>query len=219
MILKLGLIERRERWGLTGKGWLLTVGLLAASVALSFVLVFPFLAVSSPLDSNTLVIEGWISIVGASRASRIVQSGNYTNVIVSGGPIAGTGDYNPEFGTYADQGLSRLKHAGVSPWLLCPVPAYRVNRDRTFAEACAVNSWFREHNQLPARFNILSEAVHARRTHLLFAKAFGAEAKIGIIALPPSDYPAADWWHYSAGVKDVITEGIGYIYARFFFWA
>jgi hypothetical protein len=26
------------------------------------------------------------------------------------------------------------------------------------------------------------------------------------------------WWRYSQGVKDVVTEGIAYLYGRFFFY-
>ena len=41
---------------------------------------------------------------------------------------------------------------------------------------------------------------------------------VGIIAVPNPDYDSKHWWRYSEGVKDVISEGAAYVYARFFFW-
>jgi hypothetical protein len=32
------------------------------------------------------------------------------------------------------------------------------------------------------------------------------------------DYALFIWWRYSQGVKDVLTEGVAYIYAKFLFW-
>ena len=65
--------------------------------------------------------------------------------------------------------------------------------------------------------NVLTEDVHARRTRLLFRKAFGHEITIGIIAVPDPDYDSRRWWRYSAGVRDVFSETAAYLYARFLF--
>jgi hypothetical protein len=65
--------------------------------------------------------------------------------------------------------------------------------------------------------NVLTEEAHARRTRLLFQKAFGDEVKVGIISVPSPDYDSKHWWRYSEGVREVIGEGIAYIYARFLF--
>ena len=35
---------------------------------------------------------------------------------------------------------------------------------------------------------------------------------------PNPDYDQRHWWRYSQGVKDVLTEGVAYIYAKFLFW-
>ena len=67
-------------------------------------------------------------------------------------------------------------------------------------------------------FNILTEDTHARRTHLLFEKAFGDDVKVGIIAVRSPDYDARRWWCYSEGVKDVSSEALAYLYARLFFF-
>ena len=38
---------------------------------------------------------------------------------------------------------------------------------------------------------------------------------LGVIAVPDPDYDARHWWRYSEGVKDVISEGAAYLYAKF----
>jgi hypothetical protein len=37
-----------------------------------------------------------------------------------------------------------------------------------------------------------------------------------VIAVANPDYDARHWWRYSEGVRDVISEGIAYLYAKFF---
>ena len=45
------------------------------------------------------------------------------------------------------------------------------------------------------------------------------KTKVGIISVPNPDYDAKHWWRYSEGVKDVISEGAAYLYAKFLFLA
>ena len=65
--------------------------------------------------------------------------------------------------------------------------------------------------------NVVTESVHARRSRLLFQMAFGDEVQGGVIGVPSPDYEAARWWRYSEGIKEVISEGAAYLYARFLF--
>jgi hypothetical protein len=66
--------------------------------------------------------------------------------------------------------------------------------------------------------DVLTENLHARRTRLLFQKAFGRQVPVGVIAVPNPDYDSKHWWHYSDGVREVIGQAIAYAYARFFFY-
>ena len=54
------ILTKKERWGLSWRGWLglaLAAGLLASSL---FVTVYPFLATNHRVDTKVLVVEGWI---------------------------------------------------------------------------------------------------------------------------------------------------------------
>jgi hypothetical protein len=65
--------------------------------------------------------------------------------------------------------------------------------------------------------NVLTEDAHARRTQMLFEKAFGSGVAVGIISIPDPDYDAKHWWRTSEGVREVLGESIAYIYARICF--
>jgi hypothetical protein len=70
---------------------------------------------------------------------------------------------------------------------------------------------------MPAEFNLISVGPHARRSRLLFEKAFGREVRVGIIALESQDYDPQHWWRSSMGVRVVTDELIAYSYARLLF--
>jgi uncharacterized SAM-binding protein YcdF (DUF218 family) len=93
-----------------------------------------------------------------------------------------------------------------------------MDRDRTYCSAVALREWFREHNVAVQSLNVLTEDTHARRTRLLFKRALGKNVTVGIIAVPNPDYDPRHWWRYSEGVKDVVSESVAYLYAKFFFW-
>ena len=55
-----GIITRKQRWGLSWRGWLILVALAFASVFLLFLNVQPFLSVTHRVSTDILVVEGWI---------------------------------------------------------------------------------------------------------------------------------------------------------------
>ncbi|RYY54021.1 MAG: hypothetical protein EOO05_20620 [Chitinophagaceae bacterium] len=40
----------------------------------------------------------------------------------------------------------------------------------------------------------------------------------GLLSIPDREYDAGHWWRYSEGVKEVLSEGAAYLYARFLFY-
>ena len=47
--------------------------------------------------------------------------------------------------------------------------------------------------------------------------AFGEEVKVGVISVANPDYDPAQWWRYSEGVRQVLSESVAYVYAKVFF--
>jgi hypothetical protein len=81
----------------------------------------------------------------------------------------------------------------------------------------ALKNWLRQHGIVHTNINVITIGTHARRSRLLCGKAFGTGCKIGIICLEDHNYDPKRWWESSAGVRAVIGESIGYVYARLFF--
>ena len=213
-----GLVNRKERWGFSWKGRLLVL-LLLVGLATGFVYgVYPFLAVTQRVDTDALVVEGWVHQYAIRAAINEFNAGHYQRVFTTGGPIVGMGGYTNDYNTSASLGAGRLKAEGFSSDLVQMVPSHVVDRDRTYSAARALRDWFGEHNVTVRGINVVTEDVHARRSRLLFQEAFGRSVKVGIIAVPNPDYDARRWWRYSEGVKSVISEGATYLYAKFLFW-
>jgi len=212
-----GMLNRRERWGLSWRGWL-ALALIFFTLAVAWVLnVQPFLAQTRRVATKILVVEGWIQPFAIAAAVKEFQSGRYEKVFTTGGPVVGTGGYINDFNTSASVGAELLIKAGLPSEVLQMVPSHVSGRDRTYSSALALREFFQTNGVAAENFNVLTEDVHARRTWLLFQKAFGRDVKVGIIAVPDPDYDPKRWWRYSEGVREVLGESIAYLYAEIFF--
>jgi uncharacterized SAM-binding protein YcdF (DUF218 family) len=180
--------------------------------------VYPFLAVTHRVDSDVLVVEGWIHEYAIRSAAEEFRTHAYRRVFTTGGPVTGSGGYINDFQTSASVGADLLTKAGVPERSLEMVPSRVMDRDRTFGSAIALRNWIQENEPLVRGINVVTEDTHARRTWLLFQRAFGKNVQVGIISVPNPDYPPNRWWHYSAGLKDVVSEFAAYVYAKIFFF-
>ena len=213
-----GILIRKERWGLSWRGWLLvtSAGLMAAYFA--FLNVHPFLAVTHRVNTNILVVEGAVQRYAIRGGVEEFKNGPYERIFTTGGPGNGDGGYTNDYNTSASVGAEILKKRGVPGDFVQMVPSHVIDRDRTYSSAVALRDWFREHSTPVHSINVLTVDAHARRTCLLYQKAFGRNVTVGIIAVSNPDYDPTQWWHNSDGVREVIGESIAYIYARFFFY-
>lgn len=119
----------------------------------------------------------------------------------------------------ADEAAERLIRAGVPEEMLVTVAAPPTNYDRTYATAVAVRDWLaRQPGGLPVALNVLSESAHARRSRLLYQKAFGDAVRIGIVAAPREGVSADTWWKEPVGRAFTLAQIAKYLYARLFFW-
>ena len=213
-----GVFVRKERWSLSWRGRLI-LGLALLLVGALWVKdVYPFLAITHRVNANILVVEGWIHEYAIQAAVKEFQNNHYQRVFTTGGPVGGSGGYINDFYTTASVGADLLKKSGLPEERLQMVPSRVMDRDRTYGSALALRNWLRDHNMAVSSIDVVTEDLHARRTRLLFQKAFGKGIQIGIIAVPNADYPANRWWHYSQGLKDVVSEFAAYLYARLLFF-
>lgn len=212
-----GLLNRRERWGLSLRGVGCLV-LLALGLAAGFALgVYPFLGVTKRVEADVLVVEGWIHDYAVRASLLEFTEGRYREVIATGGPFPGTGPFVNVHQTTAGVTGARLVALGIAPERVRIVPTRTVDRDRTYNSALELRKWARQQGRELRSINIVTEAFHARRTRMLFQMALGADVEVGIIAIPNPDYNPMRWWKVSEGVREVLSESIAYLYARFIF--
>jgi hypothetical protein len=212
-----GCVTRRERWGLSARGWLAGVIVLVAITVLWTLNIYSFLSQTRREDTKVLVVEGWVHEYATRAAVTEFQAGHYDKVYTTGGPIAGTGGYSNDFNTSASVGAELLVKDGLPDNLVQMVPSHVSGRDRTYSSALKLREYFQTNGISVKSINVLTEGPHARRTRMLFQQAFGPEVTVGIISVSDPDYEPGRWWHYSEGVREVIGESIAWLYAAFLF--
>jgi uncharacterized SAM-binding protein YcdF (DUF218 family) len=211
-----GLFQRRSVVLPTWRGWILLV--LVGSLLLTVIVrsLHPFLAVNTPINDGLLVVEGWTPDYGLSLAIQELKRNHYQKIYVTGGPIE-YGMYLSAYKTYAELGAATLLKLGLDSNLVQAVPAPKVRQDRTYNAALALKRWWQAQGIKPERIHLISDGPHCRRSRLLFQKAMGDDVYIGVTSVPSSEYDEAHWWRYSSGVRNVIGEGLAYLYARLLF--
>jgi len=212
-----GLFTRRERWGLSASGWLVLFFTFAALAVGTFFNVESFLSPTEREDTKVLVVEGWVRSYALQGAVKEFRQEGYEHVYTTGGPVVGMGGYLNDFNTSASVGAEALVRLGLSASVVQMVPSHVSGRDRTYSSALALREYFQTNGLAVKSFNVLTEDVHARRTWMLFQKAFGKETAVGIISVPDPDYDPAHWWRYSEGVREILGESIAWLYAEFLF--
>ena len=213
-----GILRRKESWGLTWRGWVLLASVVALTAGCVVLNVHPFLAVTQRTNADILVVEGWIQRYAMRKAVEEFKTGRYKRIFTTGGPENGSGGYVNDYQTSASVGAEILtKKFGIPGDVVQMVPSHVIGRDRTYSSAIALRDWLDQHDVRVQSINIVTEGTHARRTRLLFEKALGSNVAVGVIAVPSPDFDARHWWRYSEGVEEVVTEGVAYLYAKFFF--
>ena len=212
-----GLIDRRLRWSFSWKGWAVTGGILVCLLLLVVSNVHPFLAVTDRTNADVLVVEGWLPNYALEECISEFNARHYRLVFTVGGEILSGTNIDPG-DNLASYAAARFKYLGLKSQFVQAVPSGASYRDRTFASALALRQWAQNHQQRIDGFNLVTLGPHARRSRLLFEKAFGDKARVGIISVEDRGYDPARWWCYSEGVKEVVSESAAYLYARLFFW-
>ncbi len=209
--LFLGLLHRRECLIPTWRGLFLFafVGVILLVVLGSKV--HSFLAVTNPVSSDVLVVEGWVPDYVLQEAMVEFKRNHYRKVYVTGGTLD-VGGHLSDYKTFADLGAATLVKMGMNKSLVEAVPSSVVRKDRTYASALALKDFLSQQSSHVTEINLLTEGAHAKRSQILFQQAFGDSARVGIIAIASRDYDPQYWWKFSGGVRAVVDEFIAYIY-------
>ncbi|TRZ75141.1 MAG: YdcF family protein [Deltaproteobacteria bacterium] len=212
-----GLVRRRDCLVPTWRGWLLLVLSLAALSVVTVRELYPFLAVTEPVERGLLVVEGWVSDFTMEATVAEFKRHHYEKVYVTGGPIDHSA-WLSYYKTYAEEGTATLLELGLNANQVQAIPSKWVRKDRTYVSAAALRKWMRDTGVAFTAVHLITQGAHARRSRLLFQRALGSGVTVGVTSVPSNDYDPEHWWQSSAGVREVIGEMLAYGYSRFLFW-
>ena len=209
--------RKKERWTATLLGQLLKLLILTLLVIIFLKTIHPFLSEVNPVETKTMVLEGFVPDYVVAKAVKMFLEEDYERIIITGKPrIKGSHlDFYENDGEYTAATLSRI---GFDMDKVSVIPIKNtVTKDRTYESGKAIKMYL---NNLPdvRSFNLVSIGCHARRSRYLFEKSFDKNMSIGIIAIANKGYDANRWWQTSVGFRQVIQETIAWTYARFFFF-
>jgi uncharacterized SAM-binding protein YcdF (DUF218 family) len=208
------LLVRRKRWTLTWTGRLLTLAVAAMLTVILARGLCGFLAITSPVSGQFLVVEGWMPAYAYREAAAQFRKGGYRKIIAAGVSQA---DWDAGEELREHFAGKKLIQFGVPGDLIVTASAEDVQRDRTFHAAMAVKHWLQEQGLRTTSIDVVTVGPHARRSRLLYEKALGNEVKVGVISVEDRRFDPNHWWRSSEGVRTVVDESIAYLYARVFF--
>lgn len=212
----LQLSKKQECRRLTLTGWLIII------ICITVICIFigrnahVFLAITKPVASKILVVEGHVPDFTLDSVKRLVMQNNDTLIFTTGIPMT-QGSYLCGYSNYADLTAASLYNLGLNTVKIISVPCNPKQRDRTYESAMALKRKLIKMKIKGGLLNILTTDTHARRTKLLFEEALGDSWQIGIISIKSTNYDTKKWWTSSFGMRAVIYEGLAWFYARFLF--
>jgi hypothetical protein len=211
-----GFLVRRECWTFSRSAKLLMVAMVLGVVLMLKEFLHPFLAAADRIPADVLVVEGWSPPYAMKQAVAEYWSAGYKRILVTHALFDPQDeDFRNPLST--DYTMRVLIKFGAPRGRVETVVFPAVDKDRTFHSALAVKRWLRQQGLSVAALDVATMGTHARRSRLLYEKAFGSEVKIGIIPLRDAQYDPTRWWASSEGVREVLSEGIAYLYARLLF--
>ena len=211
------LLKRREVWFPTNTGFLLLFIMICILVVGWINTVHDFLAQDLPVESQTMVVEGWLPDHTLPEVLEVFNTSGYSHLVVVGGGFL-KGGHLSSYENLAEQLAASFIKLGVPAHKITTIADPNQLKDRTYSSALLLKVWLVKNMPGERTINLVSMGAHARRSRLLFKKALGDQYTVGIINIENLNYDSAHWWRSSNGVREVIGETIAYIYARFFFY-
>ncbi|OGI07509.1 MAG: hypothetical protein A2Y40_07285 [Candidatus Margulisbacteria bacterium GWF2_35_9] len=209
-----GLLRKKECLRPTIRGWILILFAIILFNTVLFIRIHPFLAPVKLVNSNIMIVEGWLPNYVLEKVAKDFQSKRYRLIITTGGSIT---PGSKVLHTFATDAAAKLIRLGVSSEVVVAVSAPDVSRDRTYSSALSVWDWLKNTHLEIKAVNLYSVGAHGRRSWMLYKMAFPSKVKVGIVSVPNNSYDPLHWWESSNGVKAIIEEFVTYLYARLLF--
>jgi hypothetical protein len=210
------LFRRRTVYVPTLFGCLILLAALFTPVMVWTLLGENFLSTTTRLPAEVLIVEGWTHEDGAdAAAAEFTRPSEHYQYIVAAGGLTGEHWFRARWSD-VDIIHKELQHIGITDRVFIGAQAPDVESQRTYQTALTAVRVLEQRGIHPATVNILTRGVHARRSRLVYAKAFGPQTRVGVIAWTPPGFDSGHWWSSSERAIDFIKESVGYFYEAFF---
>lgn len=210
------LFRRRNLPWPTPLGWTLFCSLILGLMCAFVFGVHPFLGPTEPLGGELLIVEGWVDAEALKHAIARHRAGGYQRILTTGGPLEAGWPLAVDVHDYANLAAARLVRLGLPADAIEAVPAPPSPMARTRAAARAVRVHLVEHHPEITRVDLLTVAVHARRSWRIYLDELAPRVRVGVIATPPVGYAPARWWQTSSGTRAVVGESLAYLHGLLF---
>lgn len=189
------------------------VAVLLAVIVFIFT-IHDFLAMNDPVQANVLVVEGWIWESAAMKdAAKEFNRGGY-DLVVTVGTLPRWQEGEPLEENAAAHAADQLRKLGVNDQAIQILAVPNIDRHRTYTSALAVKRWLLNSHIHVVGINVFTLGAHARKSLVLFQRAFGERTPIGVIAGIEDSYDPERWWLSVRGIYTVLRKAIGYLYAK-----
>jgi hypothetical protein len=206
--VKLRFLERKNIWWPTWQGWF-TFSFIAA---LLFVGAFwnaeKFLSLTERVPANVLVVEGWIGKEALRSAAQEFQAGDYRWLVAVGGW--------PGYATNTHAFFAAIDLARMG----CPTNSIIIglphddSEDRTYGHARSARDVLGRHQIRVSGLMVFTRGSHARRSRVVFKKAFGPATRVGVISFCGPGDRRVPWWKSTMRSKEVMEEFLGWLRER-----
>ncbi|MDB6169016.1 MAG: hypothetical protein JWM88_1880 [Verrucomicrobia bacterium] len=208
--MRLPLFAQRKVWLPTWFGAACLVVIVGGLGGLWWCEAEPFLSKTERLPAEVLVVEGWIDGTGIQSAVMEFRTGGY-QVIVSAGGLTGK-PWDEKRWDYSQEGEEQMLRLRIPRDQVIRATTRNKESQRTFEMAAAAWRALQARGIHPTAINVYTRSSHARRSRLVFAKVFGPDTAVGVIAWMPPGYQSESWWDSSERADDVIKETVGYLF-------
>jgi hypothetical protein len=165
-----------------------------------------FFSLTRRLPAEALVADGWIGRDGIRAAAKEFKLSGYEYIVVTGDMSEEEPDQSGDTVT-AEQELIGL---GIPKERIIIAPSSQATRQRTFVSVASAWKALETKGVCPKALNVFTLGPHARRSRLVYAKAFAPATQVGVIAFVPPKYELEPWWLSKRRTLCLLKELVGY---------
>lgn len=160
------------------------------------------------MQGSALILEAWTNQDGARAAADWFRQGaaHYRYLVVAGSL---TGEHwTSRRWSSVDIVTAVLARQHLQGAVIIPAPTRDSDVDRTYLAALAAREALQRAGVHPRAVDVFTRGAHARRSHMVYEKVFGKEARIGIVCWQPPGFADHPWWDSSERALDFLKESV-----------